>query len=263
MLEVLMSEIEKFKTREERLNHLRECIQLLILKIVYEGGFFKSISFIGGTALRVIYDLRRFSEDMDFSLTSKNSYSTEGLVSYLDRQLELFNMKAEVSKKIEKNVHKIDCKFGGILFDTGISSFESQKLFIRLDVDTNPPAGWRTEISLVNKLFMFTLSHFDLPSLYACKLHACFFRRYTKGRDFYDLLWFLGKKIKPNFTVLNNAIIQTEKKPVSINESNFPRFLAERLSGVDFKNVRNDVERFLEDKKELALLDKETFLKKN
>ena len=261
MLEILRDEIEKFKTPEERLNHLRECLQLLILKIIYEGGFFENISFIGGTALRIIHDLRRFSEDMDFLLTNKNGYSTEKLVSYLNRQLELFNTGAEVSKKTEKNVHKIDCKFRDILFEAGISPFESQKLLIRLEIDTNSPNGWNIETSLINKIFMFTITHFDMPSLYACKLHACFFRRYTKGRDFYDLLWFFGKKIRPNFTVLNNAITQTEKKVITVNEENFSQFLIEKLSGVDFKKVRMDAGRFLEDKKELSLLDKETFLK--
>jgi len=155
----------------------------------------------------------------------------------------------------------MDCKFINVLFEIGLSALQGQRLLIRLEIDTNPPGGYKTETSLVNRMFMFTVNHFDLPSLFSCKIHACLFRRYTKGRDFYDLLWFLGKKVKPNLKVLNNAIAQTEKKPAEVNEENFREFLLEKLERVDFSKARKDVERFVEDKKELDLLNRETITK--
>ena len=127
---------------------------------------------------------------------------------------------------------------------------------IKIDIDTNPPLGSTTQLSLINEMsFVFTATHFDLPSLYATKLHACFYRKYVKGRDFYDLIWYLGKGISPNFTVLNNAIIQTQKQDLKISEKTFKEFLLKGLSKIDFTKARKDVERFLIDKSELRLIN--------
>ena len=79
-------------------------------------------------------------------------------------------------------------------------------------MDTNPPKGGRTAETPLNKTYIFSVRHFDLPSMLATKLHACFYRKYTKGRDFYDLVWYLGRKVFPNLELLNNAIQQTEGK---------------------------------------------------
>ena len=125
----------------------------------------------------------------------------------------------------------------------------------------NPPDGGEVEKTLINRMFMLNVAHFSLPSLYATKLHACFFRKYVKGRDFYDLLWYLGKKIKPNYVLLNNAIRQTEGKVEALDESNLKDFLLRRIEKVDFREVKKDVERFLEDKNDLKLLEKSVITK--
>jgi uncharacterized protein YukJ len=97
-----------------------------------------------------------------------------------------------------------------------------------------------------------------LPSLFATKLHACFYRKYVKGRDFYDLIWYLSNNVEPNFTLLNNAIKQTDKNQKRITKNNFKSPLSERIEHIDFKLVKKDVERFLEDKNEIKLLDYKT-----
>jgi hypothetical protein len=104
------------------------------------------------------------------------------------------------------------------------------------------------------------VTHFDLDSLYALKLHACFYRKYTKGRDFYDLIWYLGKKAKPNFALLNNAVKQTEGKDPRITPENFRQFMGSKLAHVDFVKARRDVERFLEDKSELRIFNRQLIL---
>ena len=139
--------------------------------------------------------------------------------------------------------------------DLGLSGHAAQNLSIKIEVDSNPPLGWRTETTLVNKTYLFSLVHFDLPSMYATKLHACFFRKYTKGRDFYDLIWYLGKKTRPNYAVLNNAIKQTEGRNFGINEHAFKDFLLTEIQRIDFEKAKADVERFLEDKSELKLFN--------
>lgn len=128
---------------------------------------------------------------------------------------------------------------------------------IRIEIDTNLPAGWQTAISLLADFYTFPVQHFDLPSAFATKLHACLFRKYTKGRDFYDLLWYLGKKVQPNLDVLNNAIAQTEKKAAKLNGTQLQQKLLGKISRLDDVQLRQDVGPFLVHAEELSLLDKQ------
>jgi len=260
MLEILKQQLKDIPTVEEKTNSLREFLQILVLKIIYDLGLFKNLSFVGGTALRILYDLRRFSEDLDFSLTNTEKYDFAGFTNSLDQQLSNYGLQVETRTEDKKVIQNIDIKFKGLLAQLSLSGHKSERLFIKVEIDTNPPQGANLELSLVNKTYIFTVSHYDLPSLYATKLHACFFRKYVKGRDFYDLVWYLGKRIKPNFELLNNAIAQTESKKSPVTEANFSEFLRSQLSAIDFTVVRKDVDRFLEDKTELRLLDKDLIM---
>ncbi|MCD6083173.1 nucleotidyl transferase AbiEii/AbiGii toxin family protein [Candidatus Aerophobetes bacterium] len=257
MLDIIKSSLNEEMSREEKTHLVREQLQVLILKILFDIGAFKNLAFVGGTALRVIFGLRRFSEDLDFSLIHERGYNFRKLSATIQHQLKSYGFNVDVKENERKTVQTIMFRFKDILFKLGLSNLKEQKLSIGLEVDTHPPAGWNTDISLISKSFVFTVTHYDLPSLYATKLHACFFRRYVKGRDFYDLVWYLGKGILPNFVLLNNAIAQTEGKGVVVTEKNFGEFLLKRLENIDFAKVRKDVERFLVDKEELRLLDGE------
>lgn len=261
MLNLIKKNISGIPGREMKIHTTREFLQLLILKIIYDKGYFKNLAFVGGTALRLIYDLRRFSEDLDFSLINKEGYKFDIFLRRVIYELEKVGFSLDIKKSMEGAVQSAMFKFKDILFPLGLSNQKSQKLFIKLEFDSNPPKGWNTEISLISKHFVFTVTHFDITSLYATKLHACFFRKYTKGRDFYDLLWYFGKKMLPNFKLLNNAIEQTESQNFGIDAKNFSDFLREKLATIDFVKVRKDVERFIEDKNELKLLGRDLILK--
>jgi len=211
--------------------------------------------------LRLLYGLRRFSEDLDFSLIKKQGYKFDDFLKKIISELEEYGLSIEIKNGIKEPVQSVMVKFKDVLDILGLSTQKEQKLSIRIEIDSNPPRGWNTELSLVSNHFVFTILHFDIPSLYATKIHACFFRKYIKGRDFYDLIWYLGKNVMPNFELLNNAIEQTEKKRLDLNAKNFNDFLKENLTGVDFARVRKDVERFIEDKSELKLLNRDIILK--
>ena len=152
-------------------------------------------------------------------------------------------------------------KFPNLMRRLGISNLSGQKLSIRLEIDSKPPAGWEVENTVINKVYLLNVTHLSLSSLYATKLHACFFRKYAKGRDFYDLVWYLGKRVTPNYTLLNNAVKQTQSRDLKLSPKNIADFLLKRLSKVDFSIIKKDVERFLEDKSELALLNQKTISK--
>lgn len=260
MLEVIRNQIKDAGSLEEKIHLLRESLQILLLKIIYDLGSYKNIAFVGGTALRILFDLKRFSEDLDFSLIKREGYDFKKLVNDIQNHFTNYGLITEVNVDNEKIVNSVMFKFKKVLNQLELSPLLSQNLNIKLEVDTNPPEGFVIKMSLINKIYVFTTTHYDLSSLYAGKLHACFFRKYIKGRDYYDLLWYLGKKIKPNFLLLNNAIKQTKGVELNIDEENFLIFLKEKLSVVDFEKVRKDVERFIVNKEELKLLNMETIL---
>lgn len=257
MLDIIKAHLNEGMSREEKIHHVREDLQVIILKILYDLGMFRHLAFVGGTALRILFGLRRFSEDLDFSLIRKKDYNFNKFSTAIEYQLKKYGLSVDVKKSDLKIVQRVMFRFKNILVSLRLSNMREQKLSIGLEIDARPPEGWETDISLLSKVFVFTVTHYDLPSLYATKLHACFFRKYVKGRDFYDLVWYLGKKIFPNLVLLNNAIAQTEAKKVVVTEDNFAEFLLEKMGKVDFVKVRKDVERFLVDKEELKLLNKE------
>ncbi len=260
MLDLIERAVAEVPDRETKVHTTREFLQLLILKILYDRGYFKNLVFVGGTALRFLYGLRRFSEDLDFSLINREGYTFTRVLKKIGYDLEKAGLSLDVKSHLQPPVQSAFFKFKNMLFQLGLSGFKGQKVSIKLEVDVNPPAGGNLTTTLISKHFVFAVTHFDIPSLYALKLHACFFRKYTKGRDLYDLLWFLGRKEMPNFRLLNNAIEQTEPRALPVKESNFKTFLREGLAKLDFVKARRDVEKFIEDKNELTLLARDTIL---
>ncbi|MCK4947483.1 MAG: nucleotidyl transferase AbiEii/AbiGii toxin family protein [Candidatus Aureabacteria bacterium] len=259
MIEVLRQQYKDEMSAEDKVNRVREFLQIIVLKALYEKDYFEKVAFTGGTALRVLYGLRRFSEDLDFSLVSRSGYDFKLLNEELLREFKLNGLHANSKPKAEKTVHSMMIKFPGLLNELGLSAFKEQNLSVKFEVDTNPPKGGKLENTVVNKAFILNIKHFDLSSLLATKLHACFFRKYTKGRDFYDLLWYAGKGIKPNLPLFNNAIEQTQGRSSAITKDNLKAFITDRIEKVDFEAAKKDVERFLEDKSELKLFKKEVF----
>ena len=260
MLELIKERLEKINEERIRVLVLREELQLLLLKIIYDLGYFGNLAFVGGTALRFLFDLRRFSEDIDFSLANNKGYNFEKLVNKIMFQLKKYKLQTDLKVNKLKTVQSAMFKFKELLNTFNLTRTKGQKLSIKMEIDTNPPKDWCLEISLVSRSQIFSVTHYDLPSLYATKLHSCFFRKFVKGRDFYDLIWYLGRGVAPNFKLLNNAIYQTEHSNPDIKQDNFKDFLNRNLEKIDFSKVRADVEKFLEDSKEAELLKKDLVL---
>ncbi len=259
MEQIIRSRLDRTRSREENIHQIREFLQLLILRIINEINYFQYISFVGGSSLRLVYQLQRFSEDLDFSMTQKHGYNFKSFIESVEFHLRKAGLDLDVRVKEQKVVHNAYFKFVNLLQQFNLSRTRDEKLMIRVEIDSNPPLGWKNEMTLINDIFIFPVWHFDLPSLFATKLHACFYRKYRKGRDFYDLMWYLSKKVTPNFILLNNAILQTEKKQLQINSENFKQFLFDKLEQIDFSILKKDVAPFLINRSELELMDKDIF----
>ena len=258
MIEALKQELAGGVSVEDKINRAREFLQVLALKSLSDQDAFSHIAFIGGTALRIVFGLRRFSEDLDFSVVSAEGYDFGGLCGGLEKIFRLNGLKVVLEKDRVKTVNSAFLAFPGLPHALGLSGHKQEKLSIKLEIDTNPPAGWKMQTTVLNKTYLFGVAHYDLPSMFAGKLHACFYRRYTKGRDIYDLFWYLGRKVQPNFEMLNNAVAQSQGRAPGVNAGNFKDFMLERVANIDLGAAKKDVERFLEDKSELRLFNKDT-----
>ncbi|HAH30986.1 MAG TPA: hypothetical protein DCL44_01590 [Elusimicrobia bacterium] len=255
MIEALKQELSGGASVEDKTNRGREFLQVLALKSLSDQDAFSHIAFIGGTALRIIFGTRRFSEDLDFSVISAKGYDFDGICGGLVKAFNQNGLNAVLDKKNAKTVNSSFLSFPGLPHALGLSGHKQEKLSIKIEVDTRPPEGWMTQTSVVNRTYLFSVTHYDLPSMFAGKLHACFYRKYTKGRDIYDLFWYLGRKVKPNFELLNNAIAQSSGEAPGVNEGNFKEFMLGRLARIDLTAAKRDVERFLDDKSELRLFN--------
>ncbi len=264
MKDYIKSIINKKAGNDENLNRLREYIQVYFLYIIYRKKYYNNIVFTGGTALRFIHGMRRFSEDLDFSLSvCAHGYDFLGMMKDVKQEFELAGYSVEIKPKIKGVVHSAQLRFAQILFETGLSSLKDEKLMIKVEIDSNPPQGGIETHTLYNAIFMFYMVHYDLASLFAGKLHALLCRKYTKGRDWYDVMWYLTKfkNIEPNYIMLNNAIAQTTKNYLLNSGENWKSQLLKAARALDWAQIKNDVGRFLEDSTELELLNYETYAK--
>jgi predicted nucleotidyltransferase component of viral defense system len=254
--------INKNYSAYENRNLLREYLQKFILFIIYRKKIFREIVFTGGTCIRLLYGMNRFSEDLNYSL----SYSTKNfdflkMIKLISAELDLSGYDLEIKSKVTGNVNSSFLKFKNLLYETGISPNKEELLSVKLEVDTNPPEGGAEEQLFLNFENIFYVRSYDLSSLFAGKLHALIARCYNKGRDYYDLLWYLTKykNIEPNYIMLSNALKQTGEVDVFINKDNWKSVLLEKLRDKDYKTIRNDVVNFLANKEEAELISFDTF----
>jgi predicted nucleotidyltransferase component of viral defense system len=248
----------------EKLNIMREYTQAYTLRIIHDEGFLRSFAFVGGTALRFLHNLPRFSEDLDFSLAKKESeYSFISLIRKIKDEFILSGYNISISYDDKKTVHSAFLKFEGLLYEAGLAPLKSQKFSIKIEIDTNPPQGAILETEIVNKYFPISFLSYDLASLFAGKLHALLSRKHTKGRDFFDLGWYLShwRDICPNIVLLHNALKQTGWGRAMPNKDNWRVSLYQVVEKTDWGKVRRDVENFLENSSDINIFSKENVLK--
>lgn len=250
------------KTVIEQENALKEIAQEISLLALARAGFFRVAAFQGGTCLRILHQLERFSEDLDFVLeTPDNCFSWGDYINSMQEEFATYGFALEVKErtKLDNAVKtaflKADSQ-GGILILKDIRTNRSQ-LRIKLEIDTHPPEGSTFELKYLDFPLPYSIKTQDLPSLFAGKCHALLCRNYTKGRDWYDLVWYVANKTSINFTLLNNAIFQAgpwKAKNISVTPSWLLSELKTKISHINWEETKKDVARFLKPR-ELATLE--------
>ncbi|MCX8062470.1 MAG: nucleotidyl transferase AbiEii/AbiGii toxin family protein [Anaerolineales bacterium] len=245
-------------------NLLREYLQARILQSLQRAGAMIPFAFHGGTALRFLYAIPRFSEDLDFTL--ERSYSNYDMRAYLraiqsDLEKEGYHISIKLNET--KTVNSAFVKFHNLLYEFGLSVQREEILSVKIEVDTQPPAGAALATTLIRRHVPLHLQHHDRATLLAGKIHAFLQRRYVKGRDLYDLLWYLSDPQwpSPNFVFLQNALQQTGWSGLIPGERNWRVLLYQKLQALDWKRAVSDVKPFLERPDDVLLLSRENFEK--
>lgn len=237
------------KDKQLLFQYLREELQYLILFVLFTKMSYP-IYFMGGTKLRLSYGINRFSEDIDLALDKPDpdfpaeQFFTE-ITKAFSEEITGFHLNAKFNAN--RNVLKIMLGFSDVLHDIGFSPLSSQTIKIKIELDTNPPAyAVYEKKSYSSMVGDYMISTHDLATGFAGKIAASLFREYQKGRDFYDLQWYLQQKQKIliNLAYLN-ANVEQQKKKTFETEEELLNAVAEKVKKLDIPLMKMDLERFI------------------
>ena len=250
-------------TEQQKRNAIFEVNQQIILAGLYAGGFFESAAFYGGTCLRIFHGLQRFSEDMDFSLLAPDeNFDFSKYFQPIVDAFALVGREVEITKKDKKSFGKVESAFLKDNTDVYDVTFQTEKsIKIKIEVDTNPPLNFTTEQKLLLQPHSFMTRCFTLSDLFAGKMHALVYRAWknrVKGRDWYDLEWYVRNGVALDFAHLAERCKQFNGE--DITPESFKDKLIERLSTADIKQVKEDVLPFVRNPKELDIWSNDYFV---
>lgn len=221
---------------------LREYLQCKILEILYESPYATGLCFLGGTCLRIVHGNRRFSEDLDFDNISLKADAFGKVAAEIKKGLEREGYGVEL-ETIMKGAWHCYIKFPGLLFDEGLSAHKEEKILIQLDTEPQH-FDYKPEPYLLNRFEVFTtIRTTPLSLLMAQKIYAVINRDRNKGRDFYDLVYLMGRDIKPDYTYLEARVSITEPELLK-------KALLAKCIQLDMQAMARDVEPFLFDASE-------------
>jgi len=242
---------------------LCDLIQKICLLGLWRGTFFEHAAFYGGTALKMLYGLDRWSEDLDFSLLEeKPDFKLEAYLRYARQELEAWGITAQVEynrkrdSKIESAFIKTNTLQTLISFDILPSALgrlhRDEVSSVKFEVDPHPPCSFISESRFLLEPLPFSIRVMSLPDLFAGKMHAVLVRGWlsrVKGRDWYDMIWFVSQGVNLNLGHLEARLRQSGhlQSGQKLTEHTFKTLLRERIQNIDYKQMANDVLPFIPD----------------
>lgn len=258
------------QTSSDYQSAVREIVQEIALIGLWRTPFYEHAAFYGGSALRIFHGLQRFSEDLDFSLLQPQSgFSLKPYLGAVADELTAWGFEFRAEEIEKSNPTSIESAF--LKGSTMINLLQigappevasrlpaGQLIRIKLEIDIDPPRGATTQMTTRLVPTPHQARVYDLPSLFAGKLHAVLCRRWktrVKGRDFYDLVWYIGRRVPLNLSHLEARIRQSgdwlHERP--LDYAGLSLLLQERFTTIDFDQAKEDIVPFLKDQRELAL----------
>jgi predicted nucleotidyltransferase component of viral defense system len=253
-IKLIEDRLKEFKPKNhlEEENALKEIVQEIALSSLSRAGFFRSAAFLGGTCLRIMYGMNRFSEDLDFSLLEPDPLFRWGpYIKNIKSDLEAYGFDFKIvdrdKSKIVKSVFLKEDSIGNFLKIT-YRNKSTTTIKIKLEVDTNPPAGATVEQKYTQFPVIVPVTCYDLPSLLAGKSHAILTRKFMKGRDWFDFSWYSTQRTTLNFDFLLNALIQSKtikNKNTPVEKKWYLDVFKEKIKETAWSAQKKDVIRFL------------------
>lgn len=264
IIEQMLSKYD-IETENDIVNALKEIFQEIALLGLYRGNFFSKAVFYGGTSLRILYGLNRFSEDLDFSLLEKNtSFKIEPYFQYIVDEFDALGISVSLTAKQKKtsnitsaflkndtSVHTLDIKVDGLT--EIISNIHSgRKIKIKIEVDTKPPLKFQTEAKTLLMPVTFNLVSMTLPNLFAGKMHAVLCRNWktrVKGRDWYDFEWYVKRNTKLNIEHLQERMRDSShlKQNTKLDKKLFVKMMNEKIDNLNIEKAIEEVRPFIKD----------------
>lgn len=245
-------------------NIVREYLQARILGVLQRTGMMIPLAFHGGTALRFLFNAARYSEDLDFALEQTSAqYDFRSCLQVIQSTFTAEGYSVHLKVSDRKQVHSVFVRFRGLLYELDLSSRKKETMAVKIEIDTNPPAGAVLKTSVIRRHVTLQLQHHDRASLLAGKLHAILTRPYVKGRDLYDLMWYLSDPgwPAPNLIMLNNALNQTGWHERPLEEDNWREDVRQRIEDMDWEQIQGDVRPFLEPDADPSLLTRDNMIR--
>lgn len=276
IIEQMLSKYDIKNTNDE-INALKEIIQEIVLSGLSRGNFFNEAAFYGGTALRIFYNLDRFSEDLDFALLEPNKdFDISKYFNYIEKELKAYGINLNITTKEKSFDSNITSAFlKGDTLELILKFFPSEEehkydhilknLKIKLEVDINPPMGATYEDKYKLLPSPHQIKLYDKESLLAGKIHAILCRGWNnrvKGRDLYDYIFFLASDTKVNIELLKNKLIESNyiKENDKFDISELKKILINKFEKIDYTKAVEDVKPFIKNIDNLNLWSKEFFI---
>ena len=256
MIELIQKRLVEYKVKNplEEEQAIKEITQEIALSALWRADFFEVAAFQGGTSLRILHKMPRFSEDLDFILKKADpDFEWDAYLKKLIEYFEEFGLKTEVvdKRKMDKNIRQAILKNNSIANQLNLSFFrgvDDKKQRIKLEIDINPPEGSSFEYSYLDFPTDYEVCHQDLSSNFALKIHALLCRTYLKGRDWYDFNWYVKQRVKPNLSLLKAALYQYgpwRGRELTIDNHWVKQAILKKISEINWPDAAADVERFL------------------
>jgi len=257
-------------------NALKEIMQEITLLGLWRAKFFEKAAFYGGTALRILYGLNRFSEDLDFSLLKADkNFDLSAYFDSIKSELNSFGFNSKIIQK-EKN---IDTAIESAFIKSGtlqnlvtieapkrITKYipSNQLIKIKFEIDIDPPEGFNTESKFLLEPIPFSVNTYELSDLFAGKMHAVLCRKWKKrikGRDWYDFVWFVGKRAHLHLGYLESRMHQSGNldNNTPLTKSLFFELMKKKIQAIDIESAKKDVINTLKDQSSITVWDKAFF----
>ena len=264
--------IDRYKLLEvdDYANAIKEIVQQIALLGLWRSKFYEKAAFYGGTALRILHNLNRFSEDLDFSLLEPDiNFDLSKYNEAIQRELTSFGFKVAITNKTKSTVSNIKTSFIKLGTQEQLLSISApagminsihrdQTIKIKMEVDVNPPLHFNTQDRFLLHPIPFSVTAFDLPDLFASKIHAVLCRGWknrVKGRDWFDMIWYVSQNVALSLSHLESRLMHNGSWPIekTLTKQDVLELLFNKLESLDIEQTKQDVIVFISDKESLSV----------